>query len=177
MAGPWPPTAPLPPVVAFDWAAWKAAFPDFVNVSEGYATGCFARASMLCQNNAASPVVTRNGGDAAQLSYFLNLLTAHIVWLNCPQVNGLPNDGGGGVPSPLVGRISQATEGSVSVAAEIDGGNQPAGAAYYFQTKWGIEYWQASAGYRQMVYSSPLLSGARARFRGFSRGLGVPWGW
>lgn len=167
MAGPWPPQQPLPPAVTFDYTNWIVWYPDFVNVSEAYATGCFWRAGMLCQNNAANPAVIRSGGDTTQLQYFLNLLTCHIVWLNAPQINGLPNTTGGTSPSPLVGRISQATEGSVTVAAEMP--NQPQGAAWYQQTKWGAEYWSASAGYRQAVYSTPL----RPRWARRHWGLGV----
>jgi hypothetical protein len=169
MAGPWPPTTPLPPAVIFNYMAWQTAFPDFASVSQAYATGCFARASMLCQNNAASPVVVRNNGDTTQLIYFLNLLTAHICWLNCPQLNGVPNDTEGVPSPPLVGRISQATEGSVTVATEIAGMDQP-GAAFYAQTKWGMEYWQASAGYRQAVYRPGFAGYVGGRFGGW-RGL------
>ena len=164
MAGPWP-TQPLPPAVTFNYANWIAWYPDFENVSEAYATSCFWRAGMLCQNNIENPVVIRSGGDTAQLAYFLNLLTAHICWLNAPQVNGLPNTSGGTTPSPLVGRISQATEGSVTVAAEMP--DQPQGAAWYQQTKWGAEYWSASAGYRQAIYKTPLLSRGRWGHRGW----------
>lgn len=145
-------TFPLPPAVTFDYAAWQAMFPDFANVSSAYATSCFTRATFLCQNNAANPVVSRSFGDTTQLTYFLNLLTAHICWLNAPQVNGIPNTTGGASPSPLVGRVSQASEGTVSVSTDLGAGNMPQGMAYYAQTKWGLEYWQASAGYRQGPY-------------------------
>lgn len=143
-------------------------FPDFANISQPYATACFQRATFLCQNNAASPVVARNNGDTTQLAYFLNLLTAHICWLNAPQINGQPNDGTGSVsPSPLVGRISQAAEGSVSVATDLGSGVQPQGMAYYAQTKWGLEYWQASAGYRQGPYVPGVGPSAVGAFGGF----------
>jgi Protein of unknown function (DUF4054) len=144
--------APLPPAVAFDYTKWQQWFPDFVNVSEPYAQGCFWRAGQLCQNDCASPVVVARNGDTTQLEYFLYLLTCHICWLNAPQIDGLPNNtSSGSESSPLVGRISQATEGSVTVAMEI-GGMQPQGMAFYAQTKWGLEYWQASAAYRQGPY-------------------------
>lgn len=159
---------PLPPAVTFDYANWIIWYPDFENVDEPYATSCFWRAGMLCQNNSANPVVWNANGDTTQLAYFLNLLTCHIVWLNAPQINGLPNTSGGTSPSPIVGRISQATEGSVTVAAELP--TMPMGSAYFTQTKWGLEYWQASAAYRQGPYypaygrranSWPLVSRGR----------------
>ena len=153
MASPWPPAVPLPPAVTFDYSQWMQWFPDFVNVGEPFAQGCFFRASQLCQNNALSPVVVAALGDVTQLRYFLNLLTCHICWLNAPQINGVPNTGAGAAPgSPIVGRISQATEGSVTVVTELATGNMPQGMAYYAQTKWGLEYWQASAAYRQGPY-------------------------
>jgi hypothetical protein len=145
MSGPWPPATP------FNYTQWTQWFPTFVNVSEPFATACFFRASQSCQNNCASPVVIRNGGDTTQLQYFLNLLTCHIAWLNAPQINGQPNTSGGGTPpASLVGRISSATEGSVTVAAEMP--DQPQGAAWYQQTQWGAEYWANSAQYRQGPY-------------------------
>lgn len=158
---------PLPPAVVFNYADWQLWFPDFINVSEPYATSCFWRAGQMCQNNVANPVVINNCGNTEQLAYFLYLLTCHIVWLNAPQVNGLPNTSGSIPASPLVGRISQATEGSVSVSAEMP--NQPQGAAYYQQTKFGIEYWAASAPYRTAVFTPGRAPPPRGYGFGFPR--------
>src|SRR6201999_4036529 len=72
----------------------------------------------------------------------LSLLTAHITALK---------DGSNGQPPPgIVGRVDKATEGSVSVSADM--GTMAYGQAYYMQTQWGALYWQATARYRTMRY-------------------------
>lgn len=60
----------------------------------------------------------------------------------------------------LVGRIASATEGSVSVSADMGGvsGN----AAWFMQTPWGANYWQMTAKYRRFRY---IPGGAYARRR------------
>lgn len=73
---------------------------------------------------------------------FLNMLTAHIAALNA-SINGQS-------PSPLVGRISNASEGSVSVGVQMD--LAPGSAQWFAQTKYGIAYWQASLQFRSMLY-------------------------
>ncbi len=150
--------------VAFNYSAWQQQYPTFVNVSEPFANDCFTAAGQFCDNTAQSPVC-----DATQLTYFLNLLTCHICWLICPQVNGMPNDSGAGSLSPIVGRINSATEGTVSVQSELQ---VPGGAAWYAQTQWGLLYWTASGAYRMARYmpGPPSLSpGARL--------FGGPWGY
>lgn len=84
--------------------------------------------------------------DAVQRELLLNLLTAHITFL----MNGT-NDGAGNITPPpgIVGRVSDATEGTVSVSAQFEG---PAAAQYYLQTKYGALYWAATARYRTMLY-------------------------
>jgi len=128
--------------ITFNYSAWQAAYaPTFNNVSELFATNAFNAATGFCDNTACSPVC-----EAMTLTQLLYLLTCHIVWLTCPQANGLPNDAASTPPSPLVGRISDATEGSVTVRATLDG--IPGNAAWYAQSQWGLMYWTLSAPYR-----------------------------
>jgi hypothetical protein len=55
--------------------------------------------------------------------------------------------------SPLVGRIDNASEGSVAVATQND---YPPGTPQWFQqTKYGSDYWAASAPFRTMRYRPP----------------------
>lgn len=72
----------------------------------------------------------------------LTLLTAHITALT-NGVNGQP-------PAGIVGHVNHAQQGSVSVSAGV--GTMVYGQAYYMQTQWGAEYWQATAKYRSMRY-------------------------
>jgi hypothetical protein len=78
--------------------------------------------------------------DAAVRSVLLNMLTAHIAALNSPGASG------------VVGRVSSASEGSVSVSAELA---VPGSAAWFAQTRYGIAFWQATAQYRTATYRPP----------------------
>lgn len=120
-------------IVVFNPATFIVAFPMFATVDAGLLTGNFAMAGLYLNNTDASPV--RDVGIRGQL---LNLLTAHITALT-NGVNGV-------APSGLVGRVSSASEGSVSVSADM--GATSSNAAWYMQTQWGASYWQATARFR-----------------------------
>lgn len=124
--------------VIFDYNSWALRFPEISNwVNATLATMYWQEATMLCDNTATSPI-----SDVVQRAILLNLLTSHIAALNAPL---------GGQASPnLVGRISDATEGSVTVRAQMD--MPPGSAQYYAQTKYGSQYWAATAQYRSARY-------------------------
>ena len=125
----------------FSYAGWIAQYPEFTNsVVTAQAQGYYARA-LLVPLGFRVALSTRLG-TANQLAV-LNMLVAHIAKLNAP-LNG---EG----PSDLVGRIDSATEGAVSVSADM-GGNQPMAAAWFNQTRYGAEFWNATAAYRTMRY-------------------------
>lgn len=135
-------------VVAFDIAGFRARYPEFVTVQDATLTAYFGEAGLYL-NNTDTSLVT----DTAIRSTLLNMLTAHIAALNS-GVNGE-------APSPLVGRVSQASEGSVSVTADM--GPVTGSQAWFMQTKYGAAYWQASAGYRTFRYVSGRSGAACAR--------------
>ncbi|MHB8283956.1 MAG: DUF4054 domain-containing protein [Caulobacteraceae bacterium] len=120
-------------IAAFSYSAWSLRFPELAaTVSEPLADQYFLEAGLLCDNTDQSPVV-----DIPTRLVLLNLLVAHIAALNGPG------------SSPLVGRISNATEGSVSVGTAYTASD---GAAYFTQTKYGAQFWQLTAPYRTMHY-------------------------
>lgn len=119
----------------FNYAAWAARYPEFAGVDEALANLYFAEASLYCDNSDASPVT-----DLTVRLLLLNMLTAHIAALA----------GAGGRSADQVGRVSSATEGSVSVT--LDAGALPGSAAWFQQTQYGMAFWQASRGYRSAVY-------------------------
>lgn len=130
-------------VVTFDYTGWAARYPELsAFISQSLATSYFNEATMYLDNTAASVVTDYSVGGAR--STLLNMLTAHIAAMNS-GVNGQ-------TASPLVGRISGANEGSVSVQTEYQA---PRSASWYLQTKYGAAYWQASAQYRTMQYFVP----------------------
>jgi hypothetical protein len=129
-----------PGIVAFDPAAFVAAYPSFASVSATVLTGNFNLATLQLNNGFCSVVQ-----DAPTRAQLLNLLTAHITAL-LNGVNGQPVSG-------VVGRISNATQGSVSVQMEFKTDSEAA--SFFVQTPWGAAFWQATAVYRTMRYVRP----------------------
>ena len=124
-------------VVAFDLAGFRARYPEFTAVADPLLGAYFSEATIYL-NNTDTSVVT----DINVRSLLLNMLTAHIAALN----SGVS----GQAPSALVGRISQASEGSVSVSADM---GPPSGTSAWFnQTRYGASFWQAAAPYRAFRY-------------------------
>ena len=130
--------------VVFSASEFLAQYPSFSTVPTPALQGNFNIACLQLQNSAASVVQ-----DAPTRQYFLYLLTAHITAL----LNGV----NGEAPSGVVGRISNATQGSISVTAEW-AASVSNSAAYYNQTQWGATYWQSTVSYRTARYVPPQRS-------------------
>lgn len=113
--------------VSFNYSAWSARYPEFSAVTEPTAQLYFNEACLYCDNTGAGPV-----SDEAVLSVLLNMLTAHIAYLAVPGRDS-------------VGRVSSASEGSVSASFDMQA---PGSAAWFAQSKYGIAFWQATAQYR-----------------------------
>lgn len=113
-------------IVAFDLAAFRARYPEFAGTADALIQSCWLEGTIYLDNTDASLVT-----DVARRAIYLNMLTAHIVKL---------------ATSALVGRINQATEGSVTVSAEM--GPATNTSAWYMQTQYGASYWQATASFR-----------------------------
>jgi hypothetical protein len=124
-------------VVVFDPEAFQLRFPEFNTLAPGLLAPFFNEATLVLDNTDASAVQ-----QIEQRTPLLWLLTAHLLALNM-GVNGQ-------APSPLVGRISSASEGSVSVST--DNGPPSQSAAWFQQTKYGAEYWQLTVGLRSARY-------------------------
>lgn len=126
-------------VVVFNYTDWIAQYPEFTTTvpSSGVGQRFFNRAAMLLNNTAASPVcdATQPGGQRETLLY---ILTAHCAFIGVGDNTNKV--------SPLVGRVNDATQGSVNVKAEMPG--VTANSAYYMQTKYGAEFWAMTASYR-----------------------------
>lgn len=124
--------------VVFNSAAFKARYPEFAAVSDALLSACFDEAGLYLSNTDNSPVqnLTRRG-------MLLNMLTAHIATLG----GALSADG---LPKP-VGRVSSASEGSVSASLEY---NVPGSAAWFSQTAYGAAFWQATTSIRGFRYIS-----------------------
>jgi len=135
--------------VDFNYAQWIAMFPEFAGVDPAAAYGYFRRAELLHRNDGGGPVTS-----CSVQQTLLDLVTAHIAQLSAPQVNGIPaTTAPGSTPAPgIVGRVASATEGSVSISTELALADGSVQQAYYSQTKYGLEYWAATAAYRTFRY-------------------------
>lgn len=126
-------------VATFDPVAFKIAYPAFASVSDALLQSCFDEAGLYLTNTDCSPVQ-----DIARRTMLLWMLTAHIAYLR-----GALAQAGSIQP---VGRISSATEGSVSISMEAYGA--PGTAAWFTQTQYGASFWQATSSLRGFRYRS-----------------------
>ena len=125
-------------VVTFDPVAWVTRYPEFSTCPAGQAQLFFNEATLYLGNACGAPVQ-----DLVARAVILNMITAHIAALYF----GVNNK----APSGLVGRISDATKGSVHVG--VDMGAPPSGSqAWFQQTQYGASAWAAMAPYRRGRY-------------------------
>ena len=125
--------------VAFDPLAFVALFPQFDALTpDQLTTLVLPIAELYCRNDGGGPVSTA----ATQMS-LLNLMVAHVATLMFPSLASPA----GAVPA--VGRLSSASQGSVSVAYEFP---QNPNDAWFNQTVYGSAFRAATAAYRTMRY-------------------------
>lgn len=123
-------------VVVFDFQKWIEAFPEFANTVNAAQAQRYFDTACLYLNNTPYSIVN----DINERSTLLNLLVAHIAQL------GSSTGGTSGV-----GRVGSVSRGSVSVT--FDGANIPKDAGWFAQTQYGYTYYQATARYRQMMFT------------------------
>lgn len=157
-----------PPVV-FSYADFIAAYPVFNAVMSGQMTGYFAIASTLFGNNTVN--LNRFGGDLTVMTAIMYAATAHVAWLQASRdVNGNPSTNGSQPPPGIVGRVSSASEGSVSVSSEwskVDSSSE----AFWIQTQYGALFWQMTAGVRTAHYlQNPAVRAVPLVPYGYGRG-------
>ena len=126
-------------------AAGTAGVPPDINTTAGILAQNFQLATLQLNNSYGSIVQ-----DAPTRAYLLNLLVAHLTQL----IYGID----GQAPTGVVGRISSANQGSVSVQTEFQ--TQSEAAAFYVQTQFGAIYWQSTAIYRTARYVVPSCYGS-----------------
>ena len=126
----------------FNYNFWLAVYPEFTTTTTaGQGQEYFNLATLYLDNTPCSQVpLTDAAGNPLRIR-ILGMMTAQIAQLLA---------GSSIQPvSPLVGRISNAAEGSVSVATEL---NVPVSAAWFAQTRYGLLAWQALAPFRSALY-------------------------
>ena len=130
-------------VAVFNLGVFLARYPEFTNFNTarpGALLSMFSEAGLYLTNSATgcSPVP-----DIGQRSVLLNMVTAHIAYIG----GALQADG----QARPVGRISDASEGSVS-ASFADVAATPGTGAWYAQSQYGAAFWQATANLRGFNY-------------------------
>lgn len=150
-------------VATFDYVAWQTLYPELAGVvSQARATLLFAQAGLYLDNTDASPVA-----DSSMRLLLLNMIVAHLATL------GRTIDANGNlVPTGIVGRVSSATEGSVSITSET--GLAAGSAGWWAQTTYGFDYYAATARYRKGFYA-PAVQPSFGPFYGGAYGGGYGW--
>jgi hypothetical protein len=128
-------------VVTFNWAVWVVQFPELGYVTQPQGQSFFNRATLLVDNTPTSPI-----DSLVERTILLDLATAHIA-----SLSSSPNGQG---PRGIVGRINNASEGSVSVQNEYVVPKTDS-QAFWNQTQYGAEYWVASLKFRQGRFIPP----------------------
>jgi hypothetical protein len=128
-------------VAVFDYAAWAARYPELTGpngVQEPLAQALFAEAGIYLDNTDGSIVC-----DVPTRLALLNMIVAHLAASEGWSSNGKN-------PSGFVGRITDASEGSVrvKVADIVASGTEQ----WWLQTPYGFSFWTATAQYRTMRY-------------------------
>jgi hypothetical protein len=128
-------------IVVFDPAAFIAEYPEFTSVSTGRLTAMFILAEQaILDNTDNSPVM-----DVDFRTQLFYMLVAHLLTIFGANPTVPTN--------PPPGRISQATEGTVTASFEYV---MPAGSAiapWFLQTKYGAMYWTFTAPFRSLKYA------------------------
>jgi hypothetical protein len=174
-------TVPPSPVVTFDFPTFIGLFPEFAALSPTLANAYFIRATATVFANDVTNLAYDNGANIPVFTYWVYLATAHVAWLFCQKdAMGIPTSdpSTAQAASPLVGRVSQASEGSVSVSTEYPlDGSSSAQEKYLAQTKYGTELWAALAPFRTAQYAARPTIVFGGRFRGPYNRAFPWWGW
>jgi hypothetical protein len=145
---------PGAPPITFDYNTWVLRYPEFSGVSQALAQLYFNEACLYVDNTGYGPIT-----DPNMLTLILNMVTAHIAALNSPKSGDTYNSNGTEYGTSLVGRITDAQEGTVSVSAQM--AEETEQAAWWNQTKYGAAAYKALLPFRTAIY---LPSMRRRRF-------------
>ena len=121
-------------VVEFNVNKFRSLYPT-LKATDDQLNWYFVEATMLLNNTSKSCVKS-----LAEREVLLFLLVAHFAVLQ-QRVEG---------DNEVVGRISSASQGSVSVS--LDNGQTTLSDKWYQQTPYGSKYWALTAKYRSFLY-------------------------
>lgn len=131
-------------VVIFDEARFLMRYPQFApyaTANPGFLQMVFDEVTALYIKNTPGSIVR----DVTTRALLINYIIAHVL-----QLSGVLTAGGAGSTAGQVGRLSSATEGSVTVSLDMPGS---VSGAWWMQTAYGAAYWAATAQYRTFRYA------------------------
>jgi hypothetical protein len=132
-----------PAFAKWDFVEFTTFFPEFNNIDPDTACSWWNVATGLHRNDGSGPVQ-----DVTTQGYLLYLLTAHI---GARSPGGPGGAAGGGIPSFIVGSITSASQGPISVGSTpLQGGG--AMGQWYNTTPFGAQYWALTQSYRLFRY-------------------------
>lgn len=136
--------------VNFTYTQWISIFPGFTSTvtSEAFSALVYPMAQEYCVNDGSGPV-----SSSEIQTQLLGLMCSHIAQLLYGSSAQAARDPG------LVGRITDASEGSVSAKVEMPAPTNVT-QAWLQQTQYGTMFWAATAPYRTMHF----MPGRRRRF-------------
>ena len=121
-------------VVEFNVNKFRSLYPT-LKATDDQLNWYFVESTMLLNNTSKSCVKS-----LAEREVLLFLLVAHMAVLQ-QRIEG---------DNEVVGRISSASQGSVSVT--LDNGQTTLSDKWYQQTPYGAKYWALTAKYRSFLY-------------------------
>ena len=121
----------------FSFSTFALRYPEFTSINPSVLQLYWDEATLYLRNDGSGPVQ-----DPTRQAMLLGMATAHIAKLNAYMHDE--------EPSPLVGRIASAGEGSVNVS--VENSYPPGSAQWWQQTKYGAAFWAATAPYRGFRY-------------------------
>jgi hypothetical protein len=152
--------------VVYSFADWTAAFPEFSSCSPQQGQAWFNQAATLFANDTCNPCYGAQGAAGFQTLFYM--VVSHIAFLSAPR-DGNGNPAASGQPAaPIVGRINSASEGSVSVGADMGDANAGSPSqAWWMQTRYGAMFWAATALQRAATYMANPLVMPQTSFPGY----------
>lgn len=127
-------------IAQLDPNEWLKLYPMYDNLTIEQVDDLLIAATDFLENTVCSVVQ-----DVEKRKRLIYLVAAHLAYLFYQDKNG--NGGAGG----LVGRLSSATEGSVSVGSTMS--NVPFSAEFFLQSPFGFAFWQRTLVYRMGLYT------------------------
>lgn len=138
-------------IVQFDWNTFKAAWPALEGIGTTLAQNYWDIATTMHRNDGGGPI-----NKPTLQTQMLNALTAHLAFLFAPKdQNGNPSSSGT-YSTGVVGQVTSATEGSVSVGVAALTAFNTAQAQWLAQTQAGSLYFAMTAGIRTFNYRPPI---------------------